>query len=1006
MAKRLIEESTLSAIGDMIRRKTGRTGLLTPEDGMIDALSTLDDNAEQVCEEIDMSTKTWTRGLLEPNSKKIVGASSYGVYTISFSDLYAITGAESSIEFVAPAGCIMRISIVSNNTGVSDDGLYVKWTRSGVFNVSDCAHHTVCLSVKYEDERDLSDSDANALAESIVVKVVTGNSELVADKPETIGQLACLSRIKQMRDIQYAPVAELPYNNGTYAAGTVITGLPYSSVRKTDKFIGYNVSLHTFMTALQNPNSVLYTKSSSESHAKTWYGTNCSTFVSYAYGSPYHNATAIFASMDFIEPIEVNDMKLCDAANMIEDDAKGGHVVIISGIIRDKAGNIVTVEISESDGVGVSKTTMPYDAFLYQYIELQGYKMYRNTDLYKASYEPSEFVRVFDDEPVVEHIYSCLSTNLGDKATIGTDEAIILHPLKTDGYSAIKLYRDGEEIGSYDVSNIELNNLPSGKYLAKLYPESEKSETSFIVCSASVAQNEKRYTFSGECGSPIRVLFKNSTGFTLYAYDLTDEDISRGYVDLDYSDSEAATVCVPFKNEYGFVVAQCNYTIPTNDGAGDDGSGSGGDDTGDGDDQTPSDSIDNYTQVDYIETDGGQYIDTGVLASDYAGGITYGMSANVSQVLSTDNHNWFFGALSDGKRSGNLTYWGGGNFRLYAGGSDVLLQHSIDIAGIDIDIEVSANSNSPAEAAGAVNNNSMTRQNDGTATTMPEANIYLLRCNGASSGSWFCGKLYSFTMNAADGSAIRNFVPVYRNTDNVIGLYDTVENKFYENAGSGSFAIDSSDESNVMDGYQQVNYIQADGNQYIDTGVLASAYPDGIKYTMSSCITELLAKSGNNWMFGALKDSKRSGNLTFWGSSTSSGDGNFRLFAGGDATLLQHTIFITGVDTNIEIFASSVTPESASGIINGVEMARQNAGSATEMPDANIYLMRCNGASSGSYFCGKLYSFDMETADGTPIRKFIPVYRTEDNIAGLYDTVENKFYENAGTGSFVIGEAE
>ena len=1008
MAKRTIEESTLTALADMIRKKTGRTGLLTPEEGMISAMSILEDNAEPISEQIDMSTKSWTRGLLEPNSDRIVGASTYGLYTISFSNLYEISGTEASIEFIAPDDCIMRISVVDKSTGISADGYYAKWTRSGTFDVSKCNNHSIFMSVKYEDNRELSHSAANTLASAIVVKITSGAPAFVADEPETLGQLACLSRIKQMRDIKYIPVADLPYNNGTYAAGTEIIGLPYSSVRKTDKFIGYNVSLHTFMTALHNPNSVLYTKTSTDSHAETWYGTNCSTFVSYVYDSPYHNATAIFASMDFIEPIEVADMKLCDAANMIEDDAKGGHVVIISGIVRDKSGNIKTVEISESDGVGVSKTTMPYEAFLYQFVELQGYKMYRNTDLYKTSYVPSEFVHVFDNEPVENYVYSDLCTDLGDKATIRTDETITLQPLATNGYTAIKLYRKGVEVGSYNVENTELTGLDAGKYFAKLYPETDNSDTSFIICSVSVSQNEKRYIFSGEYGTPIRVQFKNSTGFTLYAYDLTDEDIERGYADIDYSNTEATTVCVPFKNEYGFVVAQCDYTVPTGGGSGDDGGGDGtgdGEDTGDGD-ETQVDSIENYTKVSYIETDGNQYIDTGVLASDHPDGIKYEMSAHVSQVLSVDSHNWFFGALASSKRSGNLTYWGAGNFRLFAGGSDVLLQHSVDIVDTDVAIDITVSSNDPASAVGTINGSTMSRQNDGTATTMPDANIYVMRCNGASSGSWFCGKLYSFVMTATDGTQIRNYVPVYRNSDNVVGLFDIVENKFYENAGSGSFVIEGnadSGETDAMDGYQRLSYIQADGNQCIDTGVLASNYPDGITYTMSSCITDLLTESGNNWMFGALADGKRSGNLTFWGANSADNDGNFRLFAGGDATLLQHTMTVIGVDTEIVISATATAPGLATGFINGTGMSRQNDGSATDMPSANIYLMRCNGASSGSWFCRKMYGFSMEATDGTPIRNFIPVCRLEDNTPGLYDTVENKFYENIGTGTFTAG---
>lgn len=776
MAKRTIEESTLSALGDVIRRKTGRTDLLTPEKGMITALETLEDNQEQNVQLIDLTKKSWQRGMLEPNSDNIVGASSYGLYTISFADLYQFTGTESSLEFSGPEDCLIRLAVADRDTGIAEDAHYVKWAPAGVIDVSSCDNHSLFLSVKYSDGRELTETAANTLAAQLMVKVISGAVTFFPDEPETLGQLACLARIRQLRDIQYTPVAALPYNNGTYPAGTVITGLPYSSVRKTDKFIGYNISLHTFMTALHNPGSVLYTKESTEYHAKTWYGTNCSTFVSYAYDFPYHNATAIFADMDCIEPIDVEDMKLCDAANMIDEGAAGGHIVIISGIVRNAAGKVVTVEISESDGIGVSRTTMSYEAFLYEYLERQGYKMYRNRDLYKVGYEASAYVPLFPEEPADSVVYSDLCTDLGDRATILAGESITLQPLVTDGYSAIKLYRKGAEVGSYSVADRTLSNLTAGKYTAKLYPETGNGETKFIVCSASVAQSGTRYSFSGEYGTPIRVVFKDSTGFTVKAVDLTEEDVELGYIDIDYSDETVATVCVPFRNEYGFVVAQCRYSVP-----------SGGTDTPDEPDVPEGTLPEAYRQVSYIETDGSQYIDTGVLASDHPEGITYQMSAQVTQVLSESSNNWFWGALADGKRSGNLSYWGSGNFRLFAGGSETLLQHTLDVTGVDVQIQVTAAAGAPEAAAGTVNGTAMARQSTGTATNMPGASIYLMRCNGASSGSWFCGRLYSFAMTAADGSAIRTFVPCYRVGDGVIGLYDLVEGVFYENAGSGSF---------------------------------------------------------------------------------------------------------------------------------------------------------------------------------------------------------------------------
>jgi hypothetical protein len=38
-----------------------------------------------------------------------------------------------------------------------------------------------------------------------------------------------------------------------------------------------------------------------------------------------------------------------------------------------------------------------------------------------------------------------------------------------------------------------------------------------------------------------------------------------------------------------------------------------------------------------------------------------------------------------------------------------------------------------------------------------------------------------------NGTLVRDFVPVKRNSDNVIGLFDIVNNKFYTNKGTGTF---------------------------------------------------------------------------------------------------------------------------------------------------------------------------------------------------------------------------
>ena len=48
--------------------------------------------------------------------------------------------------------------------------------------------------------------------------------------------------------------------------------------------------------------------------------------------------------------------------------------------------------------------------------------------------------------------------------------------------------------------------------------------------------------------------------------------------------------------------------------------------------------------------------------------------------------------------------------------------------------------------------------------------------------------------------------------------------------------------------------------------------------------------------------------------------------------------------------------------------------------------------------------YNLKITDGTNvIKNFVPCYRKSDNVAGLYDLVNNVFYTNQGTGNFIVG---
>ena len=78
------------------------------------------------------------------------------------------------------------------------------------------------------------------------------------------------------------------------------------------------------------------------------------------------------------------------------------------------------------------------------------------------------------------------------------------------------------------------------------------------------------------------------------------------------------------------------------------------------------------------------------------------------------------------------------------------------------------------------------------ATQNPRSITLFGRNNGNSTDLKSSFKLYNCKITNKDTNTLeRNFIPCYRNSDNVVGLYDLVNNVFYTNQGTGSFTYGS-----------------------------------------------------------------------------------------------------------------------------------------------------------------------------------------------------------------------
>ena len=177
-----------------------------------------------------------------------------------------------------------------------------------------------------------------------------------------------------------------------------------------------------------------------------------------------------------------------------------------------------------------------------------------------------------------------------------------------------------------------------------------------------------------------------------------------------------------------------------------------------------------YTRLSYLQSDGNQYIDTGIgysadtnivvklkAQSDYTSGNI--SSNNIALGFGNGSGQWF-GVSPAGK-------WNIGPAPDYS--SDISASNVTD--GLEITWSGGAESLK-------INNVSVANNRD---VTTPSSNLQLF---GRGSEGRFQGKIY-YVRVFQGGALQRNFIPVQYGND--LGLFDTVTGEFFVNQGSGSF---------------------------------------------------------------------------------------------------------------------------------------------------------------------------------------------------------------------------
>lgn len=193
-------------------------------------------------------------------------------------------------------------------------------------------------------------------------------------------------------------------------------------------------------------------------------------------------------------------------------------------------------------------------------------------------------------------------------------------------------------------------------------------------------------------------------------------------------------------------------------------------------------------------------------------------------------------------------------------------------------------------------------------------------------------------------------------------------------------------ESRLPDGYTELEYIESSGTQYIDTGFKPN---QDTRVVVDVYITEQHISS--NCVFGTRSAASSTAPLMFNLWSMNAGTAvRFDYFGGNTTSSTSLVGKRSLVDANKNICTIGDT------VLNGTYQQGQTK--------FNLFVLTCNNAgnfNSQYNTYARLYSCQIYD-NGTLIRDYVPAKNSGD-VIGLYDLVNDTFYQNAGTGVFTAG---
>ena len=405
-----------------------------------------------------------------------------------------------------------------------------------------------------------------------------------------------------------------------------------------------------------------------------------------------------------------------------------------------------------------------------------------------------------------------------------------------------------------------------------------------------------------------------------------------------------------------------------------------------------------YRYVEYIESTGTQYIETDIVPSltdKTILDIKFGSKLNDGGSIDNSYLN-FYGSRGYFIKFGhwNSTNRAAMDFYLGYGWSSSLTNYSVESP---FSPTITTRQNIIAERGNSSYGGKSCNAN-ATVTLTPQEGLLVFGYVG--NGAIFEYKgyemyLYGTKIYSSSDVLLHDLVPAER-SDGELGLYDIITDKFYGNAGTGTFIKGDYVPDPTV--YQSVNYIKSTGTQYITTNIVPDVTDKVVVDIQFGSVVDVSTGPTLN-LIGV-----RGFSVGFTHFDDNSEDMNFFLgyswYSGMSASIYQISSPANKTQRqNLTIVRGNST--------YGNKSCSANA-SVTITPSSPIDIFGYYNDNSDQHtpyrgFEMSVYGVKIYDSSNVLTHNLVPLKRIADGELGLYDTITDTFYSNSGTGTFIEG---